>query len=403
MRSRSQSDLTLFHRCLAMVLRSSSKRHSRSKRLAAIDLFSGCGGLTLGLEQAGFDVVGAVEIDAAAVSTYRANHHHVNLKHLDIRRLSARGFRRELKMRVGELDLLAGCPPCQGFSVLRTHNGSKKNKDHRNELVHHMLRFAREFRPKAIMMENVPGLMGQRPFMELCNGLRALGYAVACAIKDAAHYGVPQRRRRLILLAGRDFEPRFAKEVHRIRTVRSAIGAMTEPGRGRDAVHNLPEKKRAERVAQLIRDIPKDGGSRTDLPNSRQLPCHRRSNGFKDIYGRMAWDSISPTITSGCFNPSKGRFLHPEKNRAITMREAALLQTFPPNYVFDVSWGKEAIALMIGNALPPEFIRRHALEIRERLTQRISGMRKVRHGRHVFAQTAIRNHVKSKRLRKRGD
>lgn len=383
--------------------KSSPKRHSRGGRPTAIDIFSGCGGLTLGLEQAGFNVLGAVEMDAAAVSTYRANHRRVRVKHIDIRKLSPRGFRRELKVQRGELGLLAGCPPCQGFSVLRTRNGSKRNRDNRNELVDQMLRFVKEFYPKAVMMENVPGLMGQRPFVRLCNGLRALGYTVKSAIKDAADYGVPQRRRRLILLAGRGFEPQFAKETRRFRSVRGAIGSLTEPGRSRDALHNLPEKRRAERVTKLIRDIPKDGGSRTDLPKSRQLSCHRRSNGFSDIYGRMAWDKVAPTITSGCFNPSKGRFLHPEQNRAITMREAALLQTFPRNYVFDASWGKEAIALMIGNALPPEFIRRHALEVHRGLTVRRSRNRKVHHGRHVFAQTAIRNHVKSKRLRKRGN
>jgi DNA (cytosine-5)-methyltransferase 1 len=129
----------------------------------------------------------------------------------------------------------------------------------------------------------------------------------------------------------------------------------------------LPEK-RAGTVLKLIRDIPKDGGSRGDLPRARQLRCHKKSDGFSDIYGRMAWKKVAPTITSGCFNPSKGRFLHPESDRAITMREAALLQGFPRDYSFALSYGKQAIALMIGNALPPEFIRRHALEIHGALT-----------------------------------
>jgi DNA (cytosine-5)-methyltransferase 1 len=233
-----------------------------------------------------------------------------------------------------------------------------------------MLRFVEEFRPKAVMMENVPGLVKQRSFRDLCRGLRKLGYRIEFAIKDAARYGVPQRRKRLILLAGRGRELEFAAESNRVRTVRGAIAGMTRPGRSRDALHNLPEKKRALRIQRLIRDIPKDGGSRGDLPKNRQLPCHKRSNGFKDIYGRMAWDKVAPTITSGCFNPSKGRFLHPEENRAITMREAARLQGFPPNYLFDLSAGKEAIALMVGNALPPEFIRRHALKIYDSLQER---------------------------------
>ncbi len=216
-------------------------------------------------------------------------------------------------------------------------------------------------------MENVPRLIRHKPFKDLCEQLGRLGYRLTFGIKDAARYGVPQRRRRLILLAGRDFDIQFAPEARRLRSVSGAIARMAEPGRSRDALHNLPEKKRTARVRKLIRDIPKNGGSRGDLPKSRQLDCHKRSDGFKDIYGRMAWDDVAPTITSGCFNPSKGRFLHPQKNRAITMREAALLQGFPRNYTFDLSAGKEAVALMIGNALPPEFIRRHASEIRNAL------------------------------------
>jgi DNA (cytosine-5)-methyltransferase 1 len=345
---------------------------TRRKRIrpVAIDLFSGCGGLTLGLKQAGFSVLSAVEIDPAAVNTYKANHRGVVVKNVDIRKLPATKLRRELKLRMGSLDLLAGCPPCQGFSTLRTRNGAKRNRDARNDLVHEMLRFVRAFRPKSVMMENVPRLIRHKPFKDFCKGLRRLGYRLSFEIKDAARYGVPQRRRRLILVAGRGMDIEFGAESRRSRTVRGAIGRLSEPGQSRDTLHNIPEKKRTDRIRKLIRDIPKDGGSRGDLPKRRQLECHKNSNGFNDIYGRMAWDEVAPTITSGCFNPSKGRFLHPQKNRAITMREAALLQSFPRNYEFDVSPGKEAIALMIGNALPPEFIRRHALEIRSALRAR---------------------------------
>jgi DNA (cytosine-5)-methyltransferase 1 len=374
-------------------------RRRRGKRLCAIDLFSGCGGLTLGLKQAGFNVLGAIEIDSGAVRTYRANHRRVLIKHDDIQKVSARGFRQQLKIRPGELDLLAGCPPCQGFSTLRTRNGANRNRDNRNNLVYQMLRFAKAFRPKAIMMENVPGLVRHKPFADLCDGLRGLGYQLTFGIKDAANYGVPQRRRRLILLAGRGFEIPFATEIHRLRSVRGAIGKLPEPGRSRDALHNIPEKKRTTKVSNLIRDIPKDGGSRTDLPKSRQLNCHKQTDGFSDIYGRMAWGDVAPTMTSGCFNPSKGRFLHPEQNRAITMREAALLQSFPRKYSFDLLCGKEAIALMIGNALPPEFVRRHALEVRSALKRRRG--RTIHHGRYVFSQRAIENYVKGERLRKR--
>ena len=113
--------------------------------------------------------------------------------------------------------------------------------------------------------------------------------------------------------------------------------------------------------------IPKDGGSRTDLSEEYQLECHKRTNGFKDVYGRMAWDKPAPTITGGCNNPSKGRFLHPEEDRVITLREAALLQTFPVNYKFSFRSGKAGVATMIGNALPPAFIEFHARNIIEHL------------------------------------
>ena len=216
------------------------------------------------------------------------------------------------------------------------------------------------------MMENVPKLVNHSSFKRLCGGLRKLGYQLKFEVKDAANYGVPQRRRRLILLAGLGFDIPFAKVARKQQTVRDAIGEMPDPSKSRDALHNMIEK-RSEKVMKLIRDIPKNGGSRGDLPKGRQLKCHKNKEGFNDIYGRMAWDKVAPTLTSGCFNPSKGRFLHPNKNRAITLREAALLQGFPRSYRFDLTTGKTGVGLMIGNALPPEFIRRHAVVIRTAL------------------------------------
>jgi DNA (cytosine-5)-methyltransferase 1 len=116
-----------------------------------------------------------------------------------------------------------------------------------------------------------------------------------------------------------------------------------------------------------MKKIPKNGGSRTDLSGGHQLACHRKCDGFKDVYGRMAWDRESPTITSGCFNPSKGRFIHPEEDRAITLREAAVLQGFPLSYYFSLRRGKSGAATLIGNALPPEFVKRHAVNVRDYL------------------------------------
>jgi DNA (cytosine-5)-methyltransferase 1 len=342
----------------------------------AVDLFSGCGGLTLGLQQAGFEVVGAIELDAKAVETYKRNHHAVCVWQDDIRNITARSILTQLRLRPGDLDLLAGCPPCQGFSSLRTRNGSAKNRDRRNGLAREIVRFARVLRPKAIMMENVPRLAGKKAFRDLRAGLSRLGYKIQWDTKDMARYGVPQRRKRLILVAGLEFKIDFAPEakIRKKRTVRRAIGDLPAKGSGRDRLHDLPETHN-EKVAQLIRAIPRDGGSRLDLPRDRQLKCHQKTDGFSDIYGRMAWDDVAPTITSGCFNPSKGRFLHPKFNRAITLREAAILQSFPRRYRFPAELGKQKLALMIGNALPPEFIRRQALSILHALGTRLKGER----------------------------
>jgi len=262
--------------------------------------------------------------------------------------------------------LLAGCPPCQGFSRMRTLNGKVNVNDPRNDLLLQFLRFADDLRPKAIMIENVPGLAEDERFSVLDKHLTDAGYRGKPHVLNVADYGVAQRRNRLIYVAGLGFNIPISRSTRKRVTVKDLIGDLPRAGQSGDAIHDIPEK-RAPRVMHMIRRIPKDGGSRRDLPASDQLECHKRCTGFKDVYGRMAWDSVAPTITSGCFNPSKGRFLHPEENRAITMREAALLQGFPRSYHFPVSVGKSTLAMMIGNALPPPFVAIHAQVIRERL------------------------------------
>lgn len=328
----------------------------------AVDLFSGCGGLTLGLKQAGFHVLGAVDSDPLSNETYALNHPEVRLWKQDIRLLPASGLMQELGLMPGQLDLLAGCPPCQGFSALRTLNGSRSISDKRNELVFDFLRFVCELLPRAVMMENVPGLAHDTRFRKLVRGLTNAGYAIVHDILDTADFDVPQRRRRLILLGTRAAKPEFAPRVAGRRTVRDAIGHLPPAGASGDQLHDLPEA-RSPKVQGLIARIPRDGGCRLDLPPDQQLSCHKRSTGFKDVYGRLKWDRVSPTITTGCYNPSKGRFLHPVEDRAITLREAACLQGFPTDYRISLRRGKAPAASLIGNALPPEFVRRHAVQL----------------------------------------
>lgn len=335
------------------------------KKPTAIDLFAGAGGLTTGLRLAGFRVCAAIELDRRAAATFFANHPRIHLELSDIREVRCAPLMRTLDLKKGELDLLAGCPPCQGFSRLPTRNGKALNDD-RNDLVFEFVRFVRAFLPKAIMFENVPGLMRNGRFRKVERQLQALGYSLDANVLDAADYGVPQRRRRLIVLGARGRRRvRLAEPCHQHQTVREALAVLTaEPGTSGDAIHDLPVRH-SKQVQALIRAVPEDGGGRRDLPPGMMLKCHRHTNGFHDVYGRMRWDAPSPTITSGCVNPSKGRFLHPSEHRAITLREAAILQGFPVDYVFLPEHGKEAIAAMIGNALPPPFIAAHAKAIRE--------------------------------------
>ena len=316
-------------------------------------------------------MVGAVDIDPLSIETYQANHKEVTVWAADIRDLNPSEIQSTLNLEPGDLDLLAGCPPCQGFSTMRTLNGALRVDDPRNDLLLEVLRFINVLRPKAVMIENVPGLADDESFQVFCGRMDQAGYRGDHDVLNAAQYGVPQRRKRLIYVAGLRTEIPFAKPEQNTLTVKDAIGDLPKPGESGDPIHDLPER-RTPKVLQLIQRIPKDGGSRTDLPVQDQLECHKRCNGFKDVYGRMAWSEVSPTITSGCFNPSKGRFIHPEEHRAITMREAALLQGFPGNYQFPKATSKSSLAMMIGNALPPPFIAAHAKVIRDAL-QHLSG------------------------------
>ena len=332
-----------------------------------VDLFSGCGGLSLGLRRAGFKVVAAIDNDPLSVATYRLNHPSTDVKDKHIDEVKPLELMEELGLAPGQLDLMAGCPPCQGFSTLRTLNGSREVEEPQNDLVFDFVRFVECFRPKALMLENVPGLLADKRADTVRGRLERMGYVCRAKVFDAARFGVPQRRRRMIMLGARGSAPAFAKMTRR-RTVSQAIRFLPPPEQSNDPAHNY-DVKRAAKVLCLIRRIPKDGGSRTDLPASAQLPCHRDFDGFRDIYGRMAWRNPAPTITGGCINPSKGRFVHPEEDRAITLREAALLQGFPVSYEFDLSRGRYPVAQLIGNAFPPKFAEHFAKAIYRHLEE----------------------------------
>ncbi len=336
----------------------------------AIDLFAGCGGLTTGLKRAGFRVLAAVEIDEKISETYFANHPEVHIFPKDIRnREILEDLLSLINLKRGELDLLAGCPPCQGFSRIRRRNKQEAHPDERNDLVQCFSSLVNLLFPKVVMMENVPGMEMDERFSVFVSHLENLGYKIDHGILDLDKFGVPQRRKRLVLLASRtDKVPNIAEIAPSdATTVRETIGDLPPPEESNNALHKLVLNN-TDTVKKRIAAIPKDGGSRSQLPEELTLECHRRrkNNGFRDVYGRMAWDGVSPTITGGCFNPSKGRFVHPDQDRAISIFEASLLQSFPRDYVFFPEFGICRNAEMIGNALPPKFaeaVSKYALEL----------------------------------------
>jgi DNA (cytosine-5)-methyltransferase 1 len=327
----------------------------------AFDCFAGCGGMTEGFKQAGFKVVGAIEIDEDAAKVYKLNHPRTRMWREDIKKVAGAAILRELGLKKGELDLLGGCPPCQGFSTLRTRNGAKRIIDKQNDLIVEFERLVRLLLPKHVMLENVPKLHKNHRLRTFKAALVKAGYEVNADVLNVHDYGVPQRRRRLVLVASRVTQVMFAPKTSTKLTVLDAIGALPRAGKSGDPLHDMPEN-RTKGVRERIRKIPPNGGSRSALRGKLKLRCHKHSDGFKDVYGRMAWHKPAPTITTGCFNPSKGRFLHPTANRAITMREAALLQSFPTHYRFPEQLGKVKLAMMIGNALPPAFIQSLAMK-----------------------------------------
>lgn len=321
----------------------------------SIDLFSGCGGLTQGMSEAGFNTKVAVELEPDAVKAFKLNHTNTEIIDTDIREVDIDELR--TKLNGDKLHLLAGCPPCQGFSSVRRLNRKGIVQDDRNSLVKEYFDMVKELMPYTIMMENVPGLKDYDLFQEILEKLRDLGYSLDVDIVNVKDYGVPQSRRRLIMVGSLLGELKVAEGKGDKVTVRHKIEGLPTPEEADDEMQKIVAKH-SERIMERIRLTPKDGGSWKDLPEEYILDCHKGENvGFNDIYGRLSWDEHSTTITGGCLNPSKGRFLHPEQDRVITPREAALLQSFPPDYKFPTDISKSSLALLIGNALPPEFSR----------------------------------------------
>jgi len=322
----------------------------RSKRVKILDIFCGCGGGSLGfafaVRDTGLecDIVG-IDIDRDACLTFQKNR--VGQAIMADARFPP------IRMHRGLFDVIIGCPPCQGFTRMR---GKPNPDDPRNRLVSTFLEWIKVIRPRYVMFENVPWIHGSNYHQCLEKGLKACGYKYDSKILDAAQFGVPQRRKRFVLVASRGWKPKLPETTHASPvTVREAIGDLPPLGNGMayQAMPNHRCMRHSKKVLERIKMIPMDGGSRSSLPRELTLPCHWRNKGHSDVYGRLHWDNVAPTLTSGCTNPSKGRFIHPRQNRAITPREAARLQTFSDQFIFHGNFF--SVSRQIGNAMPVKF------------------------------------------------
>jgi DNA (cytosine-5)-methyltransferase 1 len=327
----------------------------------AIDLFCGCGGVTEGLKQAGFSVIAAVDNDPICCETYRTNHPEVILIQKDICETSARSLKAILGKR--KLDLLVVCAPCQPFSRL---NRSSK-KDERVFLILQAIRFAKTLKPKHVFFENVPGLTKNSAIISTLKlEFEKLGYAMSDPQQvDAADYQVPQRRMRCVIIASKRRSvsiPRPVTPAGKRITVRDTIGGLPDAINSEandDALHYC--RFHSKITIERLRHISHDGGSRNELPDELVLPCHKKLDEsgkmsyYSDVYGRMCWDDVAPTLTTGCTDVTKGRFAHPCYDRAITLREAAMLQTFPMKYRF--CGNSSQISRQIGNAVPVNLVK----------------------------------------------
>lgn len=322
-----------------------------------IDLFAGAGGLSVGLEKAGFQLVAATDWDRWSCETLRANHPDIVVHEGDITKIDIKQFAQTIGTK--ELDLIVGGPPCQGFSQL----GKREKDDPRNQLWREYMRFVAFFKPKMFLIENVPQLLSSDEFLSIKEVAENLGYVVREKVLHAVEYGVPQKRKRAVILGSRVGIPVHPEATHIApdsfnllstnlktwATVRDAIADLPLEPTDKDLhIRRNPTPMSLERY----KTIP-SGGNRFNLPYELTPECWRKKKtGSTDVFGRLEWDKPSLTIRTEFFKPEKGRYLHPQAHRPITLREAARLQTFPDSYKFVGSHVQ--IAKQIGNAVPCE-------------------------------------------------
>jgi len=303
----------------------------------------------------------ALDQDAGARASFEANFSDTHFEFADIADVSVEAVRSRIGEERANPILFSGCAPCQPFTKQNTTK-PKLSLDERVPLLAHFARLVRGCKPDVVFVENVPGLQKldaeSQPFGGFLRQLEDLGYQVDYRPVTLAKYGIPQRRRRLVLVGSLHGEVRLPDETHgpgtakpRYATVRDWIGHLP-PIRAGETHEEVPNHRAAnlsERNIERIEATPEGGGNR-DWPEHLTLPCHKGFSGYSDVYGRMSWDAPASGLTTRCTSYSNGRFGHPEQDRAISVREAACLQTFPEDFAFKGSMA--SMSRQIGNAVP---------------------------------------------------
>jgi DNA (cytosine-5)-methyltransferase 1 len=331
----------------------SQKKSTLCNRIQAVDIFCGAAGLSLGLKKSGIAIVAGIDLDPACQFPFEKNIGSPFLQ-LDVGSLSIKTVANLFSSKVR---VLAGCAPCQPFSGYTTR---RRAIDGRWELLLQFLRIAEGVKPEIVTLENVPRLAHLPLWATFVSRLEAAGYNVSWDVLDAAQFGVPQSRRRLVLLGSRLGpislpKPTAAKS----RTVRSVIGQLPAVPAGKKNSKDPLHSSRALTDRNLARiRMAKQAGTWRQWPKDMRLACHTSDSGrtYPSVYGRMSWDKPAPTITTQFYGFGNGRFGHPEQDRAITLREGSLLQSFPKSFKFAPEGARVSfreIGRLIGNAVPP--------------------------------------------------
>lgn len=338
--------------------------------LKAVDFFCGAGGVTCGFRQAGINVLAGVDIDATCKKTYEENNLGSQFLCADVSNLPLGYLSDKLNIGVNDDNLIfVGCSPCQYYSNINT---DKTKSTTTRLLLEDFQLFVNYYKPGYIMIENVPGLETKigSPLSNFKDFLKENNYTYKDKVVNAKYYGVPQNRRRYVMIASRVNKeisfPEASKTVD--KTIKDAIGDYTvfnEITAGHK--DHTPFIHTSARLTEInlkrIKSTNKNGGSRKDWSEELHLSCHKNHHGHTDVYGRMNWNGVAPTITTRFNSLSNGRYGHPEQDRAISLREGAVFQSFPNQYNFYMA-SEANIAKMIGNAVPPELARRIALSFK---------------------------------------